>query len=135
MKYWVNRMTGEETLSNRFRPSSWLEDALTARDSFCNSLPQKVKNHCNGGCGVALKGHVDKMITFATQPGWIELLSSPDVSPIIVYRDPFTAYCSILAARKTHHWGHSPSEHTRNPGRAKNANKIKSECLMDESNG
>ena len=94
------------------RHDRWLQDAIAARDSFCNTRPQEVKNVCGSVCVVVLKMHLNQMIDTALDPAWVQLLSSERVRAAVIERDARDTYCSIHRSEVSGDWGHTPSEHS-----------------------
>ena len=136
----INEIVGEQIVQGPFQHKQWLQDAVRVRDRFCDARPRPVKDHCGDTCVVALKMHLNNFIAWPRDPQWIELLTSPVVSTVMLQRGGVENYCSILASTRADFWGHNPSERRRrNPDtglrrlRARMADEIRSNCLWTNS--
>ena len=102
---------------SRLRHATWLADALAVRRRVCSTRPKALVDACGDVCVVALKMHLNNYIASATDGPWLELVTSEHVRAIVVERDGLETYCSILRAKRTGDWGHTPQAHTSNESR------------------
>uniref|UniRef100_A0A7S0J4Z1 Sulfotransferase domain-containing protein n=1 Tax=Calcidiscus leptoporus TaxID=127549 RepID=A0A7S0J4Z1_9EUKA len=98
---------------SKLRHDSWLSDALAVREGFCKSRPKVLLDACGDVCVVVLKMHLNNFISSATDTPWLALVTSEHTRAIIVEREGLQNYCSILSAKTTHDWGHTPDAHNQ----------------------
>ena len=102
-----------------FHHDTWLEDALKAREAYCDARPAEVKQACGSACAIVLKMHLNQMLHAEADPSWLRLVTSNHARAIVVERDAFTTFCSIAKVKECHDWGHTPDTHRSDTRHAK----------------
>ena len=72
-----------------FHHDTWLEDALKAREAYCDARPAEVKQ-ASGARAIVLKMHLNQMLHAKADPSWLRLVTSNHARAIVVERDAFT---------------------------------------------